>query len=524
MMNITDDFWESIYRKQIKIMIGICYRYVGDRQVAEDLAHDAFTKAIENCDNFQGKGSFDAWLRRIVVNNALSYLRNQKREKLFKSTLVEQYAFSESLRDDESNNNLKHESFSIDELLEAINSLPEHHKLVFNLYVLDKFTHVQIATELGISSGTSKSHLARARKKLRQLLYQNAIQDKDNKRRKRALLLFAFPANMGYVDSIFKLGFEKFEINYQTSDFIKSINKDNTFNFKLKPNTFYLKIFLLIGVGIALVAVSFVYKNELYVTKSDVEKESVSQNFISKTATFSNDSVIFNNTIKNDTTMRKIKQFGFATLLTTSCLAFDTIEQNNPDKKNVAHVFHEKLIIVKKRIVTHQTDSIISKNNDQINTEVINPDVYQNKNNSFFYKDTEYSLDFCNIANESFENVSKWELDLTCCDVENYYAVNDDVKNKKVNTLIYISLKSINNKQLSKGTYVYSKENIGTRQEMTLYGNVEIDSEKLEISGGEINVDYHDEKIVLSFSFKVNNGKQISGNYIGNYKFFMSKK
>lgn len=504
MMDITDNFWESIYRKQIKIMIRICYRYVGDRQIAEDLAHDAFTKAIENCDNFQEKGSFDAWLRRIVVNNALSYLRNQKREKLFKNSLYEQFPFSESFSDDVSNNILKQESFSIDELLEAINSLPEHHKLVFNLYVLDKFTHVQIAAELGISSGTSKSHLARARKKLRQLLYQNAKQD--NKRRNRALLLLVFPANMGYVDSVFKLVFEKFEINYQNSDFKKSINKDKTFN--LQPNMFYLKIFLLIGVGIALATASFVYKNELYVTKSKVEKQSVLQNFISKTATFSSDSIISNNNIKNDTIMRKIKQLGFATLVTTSFLAFDTIGQTNPENKS---------------IVAHQ-DANVLKNKDEIKNDIINPDIHQNKNNSIFYKDTEYPLDLCNIVNESFGNISKWEIDLTCCNIKNYYGANDNVKNNEVNTLIYLSLKSLNNKQLSKGTYLYSNENITTRKEMTLYGSVQIGSEKLDISGGEINVDYHEEKIVLSFSLKVKNGKEISGNYIGSCEIIVSKK
>lgn len=507
MMDITDNFWEVTYRKQIKIMIGICYRYVGDRQVAEDLAHDAFTKAIENCDSFQGTGSFDAWLRKIVVNNALSYLRNQKREKLFKNTLDEKFSISESFSDDVSNHVVQQESFSIDELLEAINTLPEHHKLVFNLYVLDKFTHIQIAAELGISSGTSKSHLARARKKLRQLLYQKVKQDKDNKRRNRALLFLAFPANMGYVDSIFKLVFENFEMNYQNFDFIKSINEDKIF--KLKPTTFYLNFFVFIVFGIALLTAFLVYKNEFYVTKFKVDKQSVLQNFISKTATFSNDSIMFNNNIKNDTTMRKIKQFGLATLLTTSCLAFDTIGQINPEKKSS---------------VNYQTDTNILKNKDEIKNEIINSDVHQNKNNSIFYKDTEYPLDLCNIANESFGNISKWEIDLTCCNIKNYYGANDNVKNNEVNTLIYLSLKSLNNKQLSKGTYLYSKENITTRQEMTLYGSVQIGSEKLDISGGEINVDYHEEKIVLSFSLKVNNGKEISGNYIGSCMIVISKK
>lgn len=523
-MNFTDNLWVSIYNRQIKNMIGICYRYVGNRQIAEDLAHDAFAKAIDNCDSFKGKGSFDAWLRRIVVNNALSYLRNQKREKKFNDWLNDQHILSESFSDNIKENVRAQDSFSIEELLDAINSLPEHHKLVFNLYVLDKFTHVQIAEELGISSGTSKSHLARARKKLRTLLYQKTIQDKNNKKKNRTLLLLVFPVKLRYVDSVFDSVFENFEMINQNTDFIKSINKGKTFNLKSKPNMFYLKSLILIGFVAVLVTASFLYKNELSITTSNVEKGSVLQKNISKTATFSNDSIIFNSNIKIDTIMRKIKQLGFATVLTASCLAFDTIGQTVPDKKNGDVVFYEKLIASKNSNVSDQAVNNLSKNKDEINNEVINLDVCQNKKNSILYEKTEYPLDFCNIANESFGDISKWEIDLTCCNIKNYYRSNNDVQKNKITTLVYLSLKSLNNKQLSAGTYTYAEDNITTRQQMTLYGRIEIGAEKLDIFGGEIIVDYHEEKIVLSFSFKVNNGKEISGNYIGAYKTVMSKK
>ena len=504
-MNYTDNFWESIYKKHIKNMIGICYRYVGNRQIAEDLAHDAFTKAIDNSDNFQGRGSFDAWLRRIVVNNALSYLRNKKREKLFN----DDYIHSESFRDNTTENLLEQNSFSLEELLDAINSLPEQHKLVFNLYVLDKFTHIQIAEELGISSGTSKSHLARARKKLRKLLYEKALLNKhNNKKKNRALLLLVLSFNWRYVDTIFKNVFKKFEIKHQNSEFIKSISTSKTFNLKPKPKIFYLKIILFIGVGVALIMTSFLYKNELFIKKSNVKKEFVSQNFISKTATFSNDNVILNNNLKTDTVMKKIKQLGFVTLLTASCFTNDTIGQTGVEKKKEDNIISEK--------------SIVSQNSNKINKDAFNSDAYKSKKNAVFYNKIEYPLDFCNLANESYNNVSKWEMDLTCCNNKEYYKSKDDVKKNSINTLVWLSLKSVNNKQFSVGTYIYENGNVATRQQMTFYGSLEIDAEKLNISGGEINIEYLEGDILVTFNLEVNNGKALSGKYLGSYKTFLA--
>ena len=176
MTELTEKFWETIYREQIGRMIGICYRYVANRQVAEDLAHDAFISAIKNSGSFKGKGKFEAWLRRIVVNVALQYLRDQKKKKVFDNWMLNKNAEMETPYDITSEDITTQADFSKEELLDAANSLPEHHRLVFNLYVIDRFTHEQIGEELGISPGTSKSHLARARKKLREILYKKATE------------------------------------------------------------------------------------------------------------------------------------------------------------------------------------------------------------------------------------------------------------------------------------------------------------------------------------------------------------
>ncbi|WP_176885069.1 RNA polymerase sigma factor [Dyadobacter soli] len=186
---MSDSFWEATYRQNIAKMIGVCWRYTHDRQTAEDLAHDAFLLAIDKVSSFENNGPFEAWLRRIVVNVALQHLREQKRQEKWEADHA--YGAPGYISQDESPAD-NGRSFSESELLETIGYLPDHHRIVFNLYVIDNFTHAQIAALLGISEGTSKSHLARARKKIRALLDKQAGQAK---KRKRAFfwLLFSHP-------------------------------------------------------------------------------------------------------------------------------------------------------------------------------------------------------------------------------------------------------------------------------------------------------------------------------------------
>lgn len=179
MYKMSDSFWEVTYRQNIAKIIGVCCRYTQNRQTAEDLAHDAFLLAIDKVSSFENKGPFEAWLRRIAVNVALQYLREQKRLEKWDEAHACQ-AIAAEIEEENAVND--HRNFSEVELLEVIGYLPEHHRLVFNLYVVDNFTHAQIAARLGISEGTSKSHLARARKKIRELLHDKLRKDKKQKR------------------------------------------------------------------------------------------------------------------------------------------------------------------------------------------------------------------------------------------------------------------------------------------------------------------------------------------------------
>lgn len=209
MIETTNKFWEEIYYQNIKKMIGICYRYTYDSQLAEDLAHDAFVLAYQKVTSFEGKGPFEAWLRRIVVNVCLQHIREKSKEKYLHDCLSNEADAMDTHFETEH----KKYDFSHEKLLDAINQLPEHHKLVFNLYVIDKFSHAEIGKQLGISEGTSKSHLARGRKKIKQILIDELNSDKDKK--KRAFLLFGFPLKLWNIEKLYHSRFRNFEIQNQ---------------------------------------------------------------------------------------------------------------------------------------------------------------------------------------------------------------------------------------------------------------------------------------------------------------------
>ena len=202
-MDFTTDFWAKAYQRNIDKLTGVCYRYVADRQLAEDLAHDAFMAAMEKSDSFRGTGQFDAWLRRITVNTALQHLRNQAANQLYENILTDN-----DMDNSDNKNIIAQVDFSQEELLAAVNQLPEHHRLVFNMYVVDGYTHAQIAEELDISENTSKSHLMRARKRLQEILTEEA----HKKQRRRAWLLFFLPHREGYIDKLYQHSFSNFSI------------------------------------------------------------------------------------------------------------------------------------------------------------------------------------------------------------------------------------------------------------------------------------------------------------------------
>lgn len=150
-----------LYNRYAPTMFGICLRYASDYHTAEDILQDGFVKVFNNIKRFRNEGSFEGWVKRIFVNTAIEYYRKAARSFRFSplSVVIEK-----------SFNDVQFTSLERDELLKLIQQLPDGYRLVFNLYVIEGYTHDEISKQLNINLGTSKSQLARAKKYLRKLI------------------------------------------------------------------------------------------------------------------------------------------------------------------------------------------------------------------------------------------------------------------------------------------------------------------------------------------------------------------
>jgi RNA polymerase sigma factor (sigma-70 family) len=205
-------FWEKTYKKNAPMMLGVCMRYVKEKEVAEDLMQESFATAIRRFDTYTGKGPVEGWLRKIAINTALMFLRSESARKV-RENLWSEHA-GESREEEQGNEGMREviagAGFTELELLQLIDALPHHHRMVFNLYVLDRYTHEEIGRELNIAPGTSKSHLARARKKLQELLYAKALEKQEVRKRSKVMVMLSGFFGTADVDRIFSRGLEKF--------------------------------------------------------------------------------------------------------------------------------------------------------------------------------------------------------------------------------------------------------------------------------------------------------------------------
>ena len=145
-------------------MYGVCYRYVKDSMEAEDILVTAFTKILDKIEQFKNEGSFEGWIRRIIVNEALTHLRRNR--SMYLETDLEQ-------ADREPDYDNLDNSMEAEDLMNIIQELPSGYRIVFNMYAIDGYSHKEIADHLGISENTSKSQLSRARTFLQKKLAQH---------------------------------------------------------------------------------------------------------------------------------------------------------------------------------------------------------------------------------------------------------------------------------------------------------------------------------------------------------------
>ncbi len=144
---------EEVYRLYAGKLFALCLKYSRNKTEAEDNLQDGFITIFKKIKQFKHKGSFEGWMKRIVINTALQTYR----EKNVLNLVHEEYVRDEVRVD------VEEEEVSLDYLLGLIQGLPNQYRLVFNMYILDGYSHKEVSKKLGISEGTSKSNLSRAR-------------------------------------------------------------------------------------------------------------------------------------------------------------------------------------------------------------------------------------------------------------------------------------------------------------------------------------------------------------------------
>lgn len=168
---------KTLYESYFSVMLGICKRYAPTKLSAEDLLHDGFIKIFKDIGSFSGKGSFEGWMKKVMINTVLSHLRKEKKEISvdFHESSVLDSSDDEAPTSTETEMILNAE-FTKEELIEILKTMPSGYQKVMNLYVIDDFRHDEIAEMLGISVGTSKSQLNRGRKMMKSKLIKIALE------------------------------------------------------------------------------------------------------------------------------------------------------------------------------------------------------------------------------------------------------------------------------------------------------------------------------------------------------------
>jgi len=155
---------KNLFERYSGKLYALCCRYIKEKMEAEDVLITAFTKILDRIDQYKGEGSFEGWMKRVVVNESLTYLRRNKN----------MYLEMDIEAADREPDFVKLESqMQAEDLMKMIEGLPSGYRIVFNLYAIDGYSHKEIAEQLGISENTSKSQLSRARVALQKSLLES---------------------------------------------------------------------------------------------------------------------------------------------------------------------------------------------------------------------------------------------------------------------------------------------------------------------------------------------------------------
>ena len=159
----------ALYRLFSAKMYGVCLRYAKDTGDAEDILQEGFLRVFTKINQFEFKGSFEGWMRRIMVNTALEKFRKQ--DRLYPVEEMKIYESTEFVEETIS-------SITAGDLMRIIQELPPRYRMVFNLFAIEGYSHLEIGEMMNISEGTSKSNLSRARVILQKSVEENFGSDK----------------------------------------------------------------------------------------------------------------------------------------------------------------------------------------------------------------------------------------------------------------------------------------------------------------------------------------------------------
>ena len=165
----------AIYKMYYGKMKAVCLRYASSTDEAKDMVQDGFIKVFSSLEKFEGNGSLEGWIRRIMVNLSIDQYRKKKHHVDLdlenSKLLVEENAEEEEEKESEIYD------FQPHHIVEAMQQLTPVYRTVFNLYVFENFSHQEISEKLGISLGTSKSNYSKAKKNMKKILLKNKINE-----------------------------------------------------------------------------------------------------------------------------------------------------------------------------------------------------------------------------------------------------------------------------------------------------------------------------------------------------------
>ena len=174
---------KMLFDKYYPKMIAICLRYLKNEEDASEVLNNAFLKVFTKLEQYKAEGSLEGWIKRIVINSALNFIRSNKtyRNKFILTGEFQSYGTPDEISS-EAVDGLPNtaSSLSQEQLFNMITDLPPATRVVFNLFVIEDFPHKQIAKQLDISEGTSKWHLSNARKLLKEKIKETVIKENRN--------------------------------------------------------------------------------------------------------------------------------------------------------------------------------------------------------------------------------------------------------------------------------------------------------------------------------------------------------